>query len=213
MEDPRLRQRVSNQRVLKRKLDRGEPSLGMTAARVARLDALGFAWARSRPRKLGREAAWEAQLAKLVVYKAAHGDCSVPQGWGEDPRLSLQVGRQPAAGQEGAGPWRAQPRDDGGAGGEAGRARLRVESAQETEQRRETRPSVRGKSPRDSHANTPSAVRFYGSTDPRRCRDAADAAVHAAAARPAAMARARKTVCSLPRLTRSARRRRHARGV
>jgi hypothetical protein len=40
-----LRVWVMNQRAGKRKLDRGEPSLGMTAARAARLDALGFAWA------------------------------------------------------------------------------------------------------------------------------------------------------------------------
>jgi hypothetical protein len=31
---------------------------------------------------------WEAQFARLVAYKAAHGDCSVPiKGWAEDPRL------------------------------------------------------------------------------------------------------------------------------
>jgi hypothetical protein len=37
---------VSQQRKLKRKLDRGEPSRGMKAARAARLTALGFAWDR-----------------------------------------------------------------------------------------------------------------------------------------------------------------------
>jgi hypothetical protein len=30
---------------------------------------------------------WEAQLARLAAYKAAHGDCSVPPRWAEDPRL------------------------------------------------------------------------------------------------------------------------------
>jgi hypothetical protein len=44
-EDPRLGTWVNNQRQLKRKLDRGEPSEGMTAERAARLEALGFAWA------------------------------------------------------------------------------------------------------------------------------------------------------------------------
>ena len=43
-EDPRLGRWVSTQRVCKRKLDRGEPSGGMTAERAARLTALGFAW-------------------------------------------------------------------------------------------------------------------------------------------------------------------------
>ena len=33
-----------DQRAHKRKLDRGEPSEGMTAERAARLTALGFVW-------------------------------------------------------------------------------------------------------------------------------------------------------------------------
>jgi hypothetical protein len=33
-----------NQRNYKRRLDRGEPSQGMTVARAARLTALGFVW-------------------------------------------------------------------------------------------------------------------------------------------------------------------------
>jgi hypothetical protein len=43
-ENPRLGRWVGKQRTLKRKLDRGEPSEGMTAARAARLTALGFEW-------------------------------------------------------------------------------------------------------------------------------------------------------------------------
>jgi hypothetical protein len=43
-EDPRLASWVKNQRKHKRKLDRGEPGQGMTAARAAKLTALGFAW-------------------------------------------------------------------------------------------------------------------------------------------------------------------------
>ena len=39
---PGLGKWVSRQRCLKKKLDRGELCEGMTAARVARLDALGF---------------------------------------------------------------------------------------------------------------------------------------------------------------------------
>jgi hypothetical protein len=41
-------------------------------------------------------AAWEAQLARLAAYKASHGDCRVPQGWAEDPRLSKWVNNQQA---------------------------------------------------------------------------------------------------------------------
>jgi hypothetical protein len=48
---------AKTQRQYKRKLDRGEPSKGMTAERVARLEALGFAWAPpARPRKAARRA-------------------------------------------------------------------------------------------------------------------------------------------------------------
>jgi hypothetical protein len=112
-EDPRLGQWVGNQRARKRKLDRGEPSEGMTAERAAKLEALGFCWGASN---LGRRAswgspstkvrsrgrvhgaaqgvAWEAQLARLAVYKAVHGDCKVPRGWAEDPRLGVWVANQ-----------------------------------------------------------------------------------------------------------------------
>jgi hypothetical protein len=43
-DDPSLGRWVADQRRGKKKLDRGEPSLGMTAARAAKLEALGFAW-------------------------------------------------------------------------------------------------------------------------------------------------------------------------
>jgi hypothetical protein len=90
-EDPRLGSWVNTQRVGKRKLDRGEPSLsGMTAERAARLTALGFCWEGSHK----NDAKWEAQLARLAAYKVAHGDCNVPQGWAEDPRLATWVKTQ-----------------------------------------------------------------------------------------------------------------------
>jgi hypothetical protein len=40
------------------------------------------------------EGAWEEKLARLAAYKAAHGDCNVPQGWAEDPKLARWVGTQ-----------------------------------------------------------------------------------------------------------------------
>jgi hypothetical protein len=40
------------------------------------------------------DAGWEAQLAKLKAYKRKHGDCCVPRGWAEDPRLSQWVSTQ-----------------------------------------------------------------------------------------------------------------------
>jgi hypothetical protein len=78
-EDPRLGKWVVDQRGRKRKLDRGEPSKGMTAERAARLAALGFVWEGSRNHL--DDAKWEAQLVLLAAYKAAHGDCKVPQHW------------------------------------------------------------------------------------------------------------------------------------
>jgi hypothetical protein len=89
---------VGTQRKCKKKLDRGEPSEGMTAGRAAKLEALGFAWERSSavPNNTHRtdDAGWEAQLAKLKVYKRRHGDCSVPRRWAEDPTLGQWVGTQ-----------------------------------------------------------------------------------------------------------------------
>ena len=35
------------------------------------------------------EAEWEAQLARLVAYKAEHGNCRVPVGWAEAPQPAL----------------------------------------------------------------------------------------------------------------------------
>jgi hypothetical protein len=67
----------------------------MTAARAARLEALGFAWAPGpRGHALPNEAAWEAKLARLAAYKAEHGDCNVPWGWAEDPRLGGWISTQ-----------------------------------------------------------------------------------------------------------------------
>jgi hypothetical protein len=41
------------------------------------------------------DVAWEAQLARLAAYmKAEHGDCNVPRGWAEDPRLAKWVSLQ-----------------------------------------------------------------------------------------------------------------------
>jgi hypothetical protein len=97
-EDPRLGSWVSDQRACKKKLDRGEPSRGITAARVARLEALGFAWDTL-------DVTWKAQLARLVVYKATHNDCNVPQVLGRRPAAG-QLGQEPAGVQEGAGPRR-----------------------------------------------------------------------------------------------------------
>jgi hypothetical protein len=102
-EDLRLAGWVHRQRKYKKALDRGNPSKGMTVARAAKLDALGFAWELSVAAisKAKRDAAmrtpgyaWEAQLAKLKAYAQNHGDCNVPGRCAEDPRLGKWVSRQ-----------------------------------------------------------------------------------------------------------------------
>ena len=65
---------------------------GMTAARAARLTALGLAWEGTKAHP--NEAEWEAQLAGLAAYNVEHGDCNVPQDWAEDPRLGRWVQNQ-----------------------------------------------------------------------------------------------------------------------
>jgi hypothetical protein len=92
-EDPRLANWVGTQRANKRKLDRGEPSDGMTVERAARLDALGFSWDYSAHLLL-LDAKWEAQLTKLASYKAVHGDCHVPRSWAADQELANWVNNQ-----------------------------------------------------------------------------------------------------------------------
>jgi hypothetical protein len=102
-EDPQLGRWVKHQRQNKRKLNRGDHSPGMTAARAAKLEALGFAWELSaaaiskQVSKANRDdAGWAAQLAKLEAYKRRHGDCNVPRGWAEDPGLGSWVHNQRA---------------------------------------------------------------------------------------------------------------------
>ena len=96
-EDKPLAKWVNNQRVYKKNLDRGEPSHGMTAARAAKLEALGFVWelsAAAISKGKRDDAGWEGWLAKLKAYKQEHGDCNVQQGWAEDPPLGRWVDRQ-----------------------------------------------------------------------------------------------------------------------
>jgi hypothetical protein len=99
-EDPRLANFVQRQRVEKKVLDRGGASPGLTAARVAKLDAIGFAWElsvaeRSKQCSEGRwdDAGWERWLVNLQRYKQKHGDCNVPARW-LDAQLTGWVSNQ-----------------------------------------------------------------------------------------------------------------------
>jgi hypothetical protein len=97
-EDPRLGSWIHNQRECKKKLDRGDPRPKITAARVAKLEALGFLWeisaaeiCKHKGKARRNDAGWEALLVKLRKYKRKHGDCNVPRSWSEDPRLGRWV--------------------------------------------------------------------------------------------------------------------------
>jgi hypothetical protein len=37
---------------------------------------------------------WEVQLARLADYKVAHGNCNVPWGWADDPKLASWIDHQ-----------------------------------------------------------------------------------------------------------------------
>jgi hypothetical protein len=110
-EDPRLGKWVDKQRVRKRQLDHGEPTQGMTVERAARLTALGLVW------ELGHKGngnkpynkEWDAQLKRLAAYKAARGNCNVPCGWAEDPRLANWVNTQRMCKRKADRAMRVQP--------------------------------------------------------------------------------------------------------
>jgi hypothetical protein len=117
---------VNQQRVLKRKLDQGLPSEGMTAERVARLTAVGFVWEpnveRTPPVEISIEnnseddldpenysflpiiddgprakyRNWDTQFKRLAKYKEVHGDYNVPNRWAEDLALGAWVNKQRA---------------------------------------------------------------------------------------------------------------------
>jgi hypothetical protein len=119
VEDPPLGVWVHNQRRQKKKLDRGEPSEKMTAARAAKVEVevLGFAWELS-PAALSKQYPKEE-----CAWSLGSSQCADALDQGPATR---QLGQLSANAQDGAGPRRAMPRADGGARGEAGGARLRV---------------------------------------------------------------------------------------
>lgn len=90
--DPSLGAWVSTQRRHYKILTSGEEGVTspMTPSRAARLASIGFAWQTSDPRHVP----WETRFQQLLEYKAQHGDCVVPIGWKENPRLSNWVSAQ-----------------------------------------------------------------------------------------------------------------------
>jgi hypothetical protein len=87
--NPQLGFWVNTQRKQKTKYDAEPATSWITAKRVARLEALGFAWG-------PLAAAWEEKLAELETFKAmlGHGHCNVPRGYLANPQLGKWVDRQ-----------------------------------------------------------------------------------------------------------------------
>ena len=101
----------AQQLVCKLKLDRGEPMPGITAARAARLTALGFAWGPSdSPQKKWKAVA--ADVAPGGRAAAANGTLAMRLGGGTAPAAKLAAvgrwgrgGRRSAGGRFRVGPW------------------------------------------------------------------------------------------------------------
>jgi len=71
----------------------------LSAERIAKLDAIGFAWGSSRKAAvmLGEQMvseAWKSRFDELVTYKQAHGNCDVPTEWTQNQRLANWVSMQ-----------------------------------------------------------------------------------------------------------------------
>ena len=69
----------------------------LSADRIAKLDALGFAWASHRKVLTdgdGISVQWHAHFDELLKYKQAYGNCDVPSTWPENPQLGNWVNRQ-----------------------------------------------------------------------------------------------------------------------
>jgi Helicase associated domain len=86
-EVPGLGDWVTDQRRQYKAKHHGQASQ-MTEARQRQLEELGFVWhVRNRPE-------WEVRFAELVEYKAAQGDCKVPQHYKPNRSLGKWVAKQ-----------------------------------------------------------------------------------------------------------------------
>jgi hypothetical protein len=69
----------------------------LSSKRIARLEAIGFAWV--APGNIGTKQenwnkAWRTMYERLQAYRQWFGHCQVPAGWAEDPALAKWVQRQ-----------------------------------------------------------------------------------------------------------------------
>ncbi|HEY5234430.1 MAG TPA: Helicase associated domain protein, partial [Verrucomicrobiae bacterium] len=89
-ENPKLGRFVNNIRTQRN-------SRRLSAERIAKLDAIGFAWgSRSREEVDGEgiNAGWKMRFEELLRYKEKNGDCKVPNEWPENLKLGHWVNQQ-----------------------------------------------------------------------------------------------------------------------
>ena len=68
------------------------PRCPMNAERVRLLEEVGFQWSTNRVG--GFDEAWDRRLEELKQYKQTNGNCDVPNGYKENPKLAEWVHRQ-----------------------------------------------------------------------------------------------------------------------
>jgi superfamily II DNA or RNA helicase len=71
----------------------------LSAERLAKLEAVGFAWASVRATNQridndGINAFWQVRFDELLRYRLEHGNCDVPARWRENPELGHWVSAQ-----------------------------------------------------------------------------------------------------------------------
>ncbi len=89
-ENPKLGRFVNNMRTQRN-------SRRLSAERIAKLDAIGFAWGARSMAEIGGEginARWKMRFDELLYYKEKNGNCKVPNEWPENPKLGHWVNQQ-----------------------------------------------------------------------------------------------------------------------
>ena len=76
-----------------KKLAAGNASAGITAERVAKLEALGFEWSPDAGASVN-EPRWEVMRARLAAFEAEHGHCRIRAIHLADPQLGTWVSKQ-----------------------------------------------------------------------------------------------------------------------
>lgn len=93
LEDPAFGTWVATQRVMHKKYLEGDKN-EYTAARIAKLNSIGFQWMRQKRTVEAVIKPWDERLEDLKAYKRRFWHCDVPRDWVDDPSLALWVRNQ-----------------------------------------------------------------------------------------------------------------------